>query len=96
MSAQQSDMIALAIKDLYRLCHESGERQLIHTEQLVDEAFQAYNKKFESLLTIRAPFSSTSVGQSDKSANGSTYNVTRPVEPMSSSMSVTDIEGSVN
>ena len=38
VSAQQTDMITLTIKDLYRFCQESSERQVSHTELIVNEA----------------------------------------------------------
>ena len=38
VSAHQTDMITLTIKDLYRFCQESSERQVSHTELIVNEA----------------------------------------------------------
>ena len=37
-SAQQTDMITQTIKDLYRFCQDSSERQVSHTELIVNEA----------------------------------------------------------
>ena len=82
----------MAIKDLYRLCHESGERQMLQTEHLIEEAFQSYNKKFQSLIALKGPLSSTSVSYHSEGQN--TGSNQRVVEPINSSLSVTDIEES--
>ena len=50
VSAQQSDMITLTIKDLYRFCHDTSERQVQQTEYIVHEAFQEFQKKFDHML----------------------------------------------
>jgi len=50
VSAQQSDMITLTIKDLYRFCHDTSERQVQQTEYIVHEAFQEFQKKFDNML----------------------------------------------
>lgn len=47
VSAQQSDMITLAIKDLYRFCQDSCERQVQHTEYIVGEAMTEMSRRIE-------------------------------------------------
>ena len=82
-SAQQTDMITQTIKDLYRFCQESSERQVSHTELIVNEAIQELNRRYEA-------FSCTQSQGIANSTQGSNHNVGRLYEPHSSSMSVTE------
>ena len=90
VSAQQSDMITLAIKDLYRYCRDNSERQMTQTEYIVHEAFQEFQKRYDCLLN-KTVGSSTSNDQIS-STQGSNHNVTRLLSTYNSSMSVDQAE----
>ena len=98
VSAQQSDMITLAIKDLYRFCQDSCERQVQHTEYILGEAMTEMTRRFEHSLhqmPQMPPSSASSKGGDCASEKaGSTTNVGRLFEPHSSSMSVTETDES--
>ena len=57
VSAQQSDMITLAIKDLYRFCQDACERQVSHTEYIVTESMQEMHRRYDHLLHAQNPTS---------------------------------------